>query len=181
MGKRKTTHTDAGAKARRSGGSLSNAAGTLKAQQRKEAKAKREADSAIAGVVSRLVKDESGEGAARRWRAAYNQVRKTGVSLDDVAAVLLARLILMQDWVSEGAIDSKTMASQLGSINREIKDLADAYREQGRALPDEVAFRWVLVSGGDELPAGVVPAGKPPADAPVVETRPDVGDLLESE
>jgi hypothetical protein len=67
----------------------------------------------------------------------------------------------------------------MGSINREIKDLAEAYREQGRALPDEVTFRWELAATAQAT--GVVPAGEPPEDAPPIERRKDVGDLLESE
>ena len=42
-----------------------------------------------------------------------------------------------------------------------------------------MTFRWELVSAAQA--AGVVPAGKPPEDAPPVERREDVGDLLESE
>ena len=110
---------------------------------------------------------------------AVKKALETGVTLDDVAAVLLARLVVLTEQIAKAEVDAKTSASQMGSINREIKDLAEAYREQGRALPDEVTFRWELVSAAQA--AGVVPAGEPPEDAPPIERRKDVGDLLESE
>ena len=179
MGRRPAKHKDEGAQARRRGGALSNAAGTLKAEQRKAEQAKRGKPSAIASITRRFVVQAAGDAAAKRWDRAYRKALETGVTLDDVAAVLLARLVVLTEQIAKAEVDAKTSASQMGSINREIKDLAEAYREQGRALPDEVTFRWELVSAAQA--AGVVPAGEPPEDAPPIERRKDVGDLLESE
>ena len=179
MGRRPARHTDAGEHARRRGGDLSNAAGSLKAEQRRAEKDKRSQPTAIAGITRRFVVQAAGDAAAKRWDRAYRKALETGVTLDDVAAVLLARLVVLTEQIAKAEVDAKTSASQMGSINREIKDLAEAYREQGRALPDEVTFRWELVSAAQAT--GVVPAGEPPEDAPPIEHRDDVGDLLESE
>jgi len=179
MGRRPAKHKDEGAQARRRGGALSNAAGTLKAEQRKAEQAKRGKPSAIASITRRFVVQAAGDTAAKRWDRAFAKALETGVTLDDVAAVLLARLVVLTEQIKRAEVDAKTSASQMGSINREIKDLAEAYREQGRALPDEVTFRWEVAATAQA--SGVVPAGEPPKDAPVVEHRDDVGDLLESE
>ena len=75
--------------------------------------------------------------ALARWDRAYRKALETGVTLDDVAAVLLARLVVLTEQIAKAEVDAKTSASQMGSINREIKDLAE------RSARDEFVVQHV--------------------------------------
>jgi len=139
------------------------------------AKTARAKPPALATLIKRLVQvATSSDAAARRYASSLARVRKQGVSLDDVAALVLGRLAIVEDALEHDGISMEKALTELGRINRELAELAAAYREQGRSLPDAITFRL-------DLTRSTVPAGEQPDDAPPMATDATTGDVIETE
>lgn len=144
------------------------------AKAEKATRAKRAKPPALGPLVANLVKlATSSESASKAYAAALGRVRRQGVSLDDVAALILARAVIVEHAIEHHEIDVERALLELGRINRELAELAAAYREQGRSLPDQITFRLQLTAA--------VPAGAQPTDAPELRTARIGGDVIETE
>ena len=140
------------------------------------AREKRAAPPVLAAQLRLMVEQATGSAdAGKRFTRQLNKVRKQGISLDDVAAILLARLELAHDMLvyAESRAQKAGTLTELGRITRELMDLADAYQLAGRALPGQIVFRLDLL--------GVVASGVAPSDAPTIRTHADSGDVIETE
>ncbi|MCB9739519.1 MAG: hypothetical protein H6747_09645 [Deltaproteobacteria bacterium] len=140
----------------------------------RESKAARAKPPALGSLVSSLVKvATSSDAASKSYAAALRKVRAQGVTLDDVAGLLIARMVIVEDAIEHDAISAEKGLTELGRCNRELAELAAAYREQGRSLPDQIVFRLDL--------AGAVAAGEQPEDAPELHSSAVGGDTIETE
>ena len=121
-----------------------------------------------------LCREMAGEILGAEEQALYDEIRKRiddhGLTVDDTAALLALRMQLIKGWIAEGEIDKTRALQELGSINRQMSDVAEAYRQQGRTLPSEVVFRMDWES--------LAKSGSVPESAPIVSTHPLTGDQL---
>ena len=121
-----------------------------------------------------LCREMAGEILGESQRDLYDEIRERiddhGLTVDDCAALLALRMQLIKSWVGEGTIDNVRALQELGSINRQMSDVAEAYRQQGRTLPAEVVFRMDWDS--------LAKSGAVPDNAPTISTNPLTGDQL---
>lgn len=121
-----------------------------------------------------LCREMAGEILGEDQQNLYDEIRTRiddhGLTVDDCAALLALRMQLIKSWVGEGTIDNVRALQELGSINRQMSDVAEAYRQQGRTLPNEVVFRMDWES--------LAKSGAVPTTAPEITTHPLTGDQL---
>ena len=143
-------------------------------KKEKATQAKRERAPAMQAGLTRLVKMvTSSDSASRRFAAQLLKVRRQALSIDDVAASILARYVIIECAVEADEMTLTDAVKELGRCSRELRDLAADYREQGRAVPNEITWRLDL--------SAAAPAGEAPEGAPGRVTDPVVGDLIEVE
>ena len=146
----------------------------LKNKGDKARKAKRAGKaSPVLDLCKRLARTFGGDVTAETVDSTLQQIKERGLDLDDVAAVLVTRIAIVEVAFRGGNLSTEKALSELGSCTRQMADLAEQFRQQGRALPAEVRFTFDITSGAIAAP------GELPEDAPILKHDPQVGDLIE--
>ena len=173
MGRKKKTNTEPGAYANKRSAKSEAFAGLQDKKERTRKKKAAATPSPVFKLCQKLARTFGGAAVEKTIADTIDQIKERGLDLDDVAAVLVTRIALVESAFASAGLSVEKALTELGSCNRQMADLAEQFRQQGRALPSAVEFTFNLQSGAIQAP-GILPD-----DAPILKHDPEIGDLIE--